>query len=841
MKKLLIGLAVVAVILAVVLGIQVGQTNKLKADLEDQKANVAALIPVKDELEEVKKQTTALTAEKEEITAELQAAQKNQAELTAQIETLNDPKVLADRGQLEKDYANLISQYDELTQKNQEFEKQQVLLKTLAEEESKLRSEAEAQLKISNDQIDSFVDTIKATEEAKDEAVKAAEATKADALKEAEEIKTKALNEAEQIKQDAEKAVQTAKTEALEQVETVKAQALQDVENARAEAATALSADQTEVTKMLNDKIDANTKVSDEKIAELQVLIDQANQKATELDAKLQAEIDEKTAIKADAEKQVQAAQAETADALKQVEEVRTQAAQEIAKAQEESAKAIETAKTDAQTAIENAKAESKAAVDELNAKLQAEEEAKNAALSDLDTMRVAAQKAEDNLAAVAAKADAASIALVPTVETAVEAKAEETAAATVVETADVSPEVPAGQKTKASIWHTFTKGQEEYLKKAVSDFNASQESYEIDLLSQPYENFLGSVRSAVVEGIGPDVIFNYASEAASYVKAGLVADLGQYIYDDEIGIEDFEGSLVDGVMNGEVKAFEDGVIHYLPAYTTGPIFFYNKTLFEELNLNVPATWEEMEELAKTVYEAKGIAALGFDSLTDLVQMFIMETPGAGYIDVDNKQVLFDTPEVRAKIEWMIDMVKKGYFLIKPTGNYFSEDFNSGIVAGYIGSSAGYPYIKPADGKFEFAMAPVPAQTWFPSWNRGPIVFYYKDDARAQAAYEFVKYFISPDVNAGWTEAVVALTPYSWTKDNEEYKAFINQDTLAAQALKAVEANLDIAGSLPAVDGANVVRDALKAAIEKAALGDMTVDEAWTEAVTVSNAALKGE
>ena len=53
--------------------------------------------------------------------------------------------------------------------------------------------------------------------------------------------------------------------------------------------------------------------------------------------------------------------------------------------------------------------------------------------------------------------------------------------------------------------------------------------------------------------------------------------------------------------------------------------------------------------------------------------------------------------------------------------------------------------------------------------------------------------------------------------------------------------NLDVAGSLPAVEGANVVRNALKAAIEKAALGDMTVDEAWTEAVTVSNAALQGK
>lgn len=475
-----------------------------------------------------------------------------------------------------------------------------------------------------------------------------------------------------------------------------------------------------------------------------------------------------------------------------------------------------------------------------------------------------AAPAAEASEAPVAAAAvTTAAEEVKETVEAAVaatEEKVEEVAAAAVEKTEEVKETVteaaavaeekveeavaqvlPAADKAKAAIWHTFTKGQEEYLAKAVAGFNASQDKYEIDLLSQPYDGFLDSVKNSVIAGVGPDIIFNYASEAASYVKGGYLADLSQYIYDEEIGIEGFEGSLVDGVMNGEVKAFEDGGIHYLPAYTTGPIFFYNKTLFDELKIAVPTTWEEMEAAAKTIKEQKGIAALGCDSLTDLVQMFIMETPGAGYIDVENKTVLFDTPEVRAKIQWLVDMVKNGYFLVKSTGNYFSEDFNAGIVASYIGSSAGYPYITPADGKFEFAMAPVPAATWYPSWNRGPIVFYYKDDARAQAAYEFVKYFISADVNAGWVEAVTALAPYTWTKETDAYKAYVAQDTLAAQALNAVAENLDVAGSLPAVEGANVVRDALKAAIEKAALGDMTVDEAWTEAVTVSNSALQGK
>ena len=96
-------------------------------------------------------------------------------------------------------------------------------------------------------------------------------------------------------------------------------------------------------------------------------------------------------------------------------------------------------------------------------------------------------------------------------------------------------------------------------------------------------------------------------------------------------------------------------------------------------------------------------------------------------------------------------------------------------------------------------------------------------------------------MNAGWVESVVALSPYQWTQENENYKTFINSDTLEAKALQAVQQNLSKVGSLPSVIGASEVRAAIKAAVEKAALGDMSVDEAWDEAVKISNAALKGE
>ncbi len=392
--------------------------------------------------------------------------------------------------------------------------------------------------------------------------------------------------------------------------------------------------------------------------------------------------------------------------------------------------------------------------------------------------------------------------------------------------------------KTTVTIWHTFTKDQEAYLVKAAADFNALQDKYYVDVLSQAYSGFTDTVKTAVRSGNGPDIIFNYASEAAEYVDDGLVADLSQYIYADDEFAAAFDDCLPEGVMNGEVQGFADGLIHYLPAYTTGPILYYNKTLYDELGLTVPATWEEMEANCAVIYEQKGIAGLGFDSLTDCLQAFIMEDENSTYINVEEKTVGFDTDSMKATVQWLVDCANKGYFKFKASGNYFSEDFNSGSVASYIGSCAGYPYITP-DG-FEFAMAPMPAQTWFPSWNRGPIVFYYKDDARAEGAYEFIKYFISAEVNLGWVKAVNALAPYSWTKELPEYQEYVSQDTAAIQALNAVGAHLDIAGSLPAVTGASTVRNEIKAAVENVAFNGMTVDEAWAACVANCNAALQG-
>lgn len=364
-----------------------------------------------------------------------------------------------------------------------------------------------------------------------------------------------------------------------------------------------------------------------------------------------------------------------------------------------------------------------------------------------------------------------------------------------------------AEDKVQISIWSTFTEAQDAYLNKTAQEFNASQDKYEVVVQPQPYQGFLGAVYNAVLNHQGPDIIFNYGSEAAKYVgQETFVANLDEYIYDEEIGIPDFDELLPDYLL-GEINGFEDGHIHYLPGYTTGPILFYNKTLLEELNLKVPATWKELEEVSVAIKAAKpDVTPFGIDSLTDIIQTLVLEN-GSGYIDVENKKVLFD--DAVDVIKWFGEMAQKGYFAIKPSGNYFSEDFNSGVVAMYYGSCAGVPYIDP--NGFEFDVAPAPSvggeKSAYTIWNRGPIVFSANGEDHAEGAYLFVKYMMTtPEVAEGWAEAVLALTPWLNAQKVERYDAYV----ASQPALAAVQGNFEIGVSFPNVTGASETRDALK-------------------------------
>lgn len=382
--------------------------------------------------------------------------------------------------------------------------------------------------------------------------------------------------------------------------------------------------------------------------------------------------------------------------------------------------------------------------------------------------------------------------------------------------------------KVSVEVWHTYTEGQKAYLEEAAANFNAEHDDIEVIIKEQAYQGFVDTVYNAVMNNNGPDMIIHYASEAAKYVPDNKVADLSKYVP------SDYASTLAPSVYK-EATSFEDGKLHLLPFFVSGPVMFIHKGLYEELNLEIPTTWEELAENSakiKAAYPEKyGFAV---DSKTDVMHALISQTDNE-LIDLKTKTVTFNTPEVAERLEWFGKNVADGLFVLDPSGDYFSNDFNAGLIGSYIGSVAGIPYLE--QGTYEVAPIPQGSKVeWTSAWNRGAIVFSYDDEAREAAAAQFAMYLASPEVNAKFCAVANYATPYPATAATETYKAHI-ADNPALESLRP-----EIGGAIAPITGAATVRKVLEtmaaSSVGKDAAG---IKEILTNGEAEANAALAGE
>lgn len=404
---------------------------------------------------------------------------------------------------------------------------------------------------------------------------------------------------------------------------------------------------------------------------------------------------------------------------------------------------------------------------------------------------------------------------------------------------AGCSKKEPAGPVI-VEIWHTYNGQQAAALTDMADRFNASQSKYVVQVLNQDYSGFADTVYNAVANGVGPSIIFNYGTTAVDYANEGLAINIQKYIDQDKKKGDKLMQQIIDSLpeaMKTDVLGFEDGGIYYLPGCTTGPVYFYNKTIFDELGLNPPTNWKELERVAKTIYEKKGIPGFHSDGLVDNLQELIMHN-GLGYIDVKNKKVTFCTEKMVDIYKWYAEMCHKGYFIFNTVGRYASEDLANGDIASFSGSCVNDQYIKMVEGKGELGMAKWIAGDFYTAWNRGPI-FLHRDENVDRGAYEFVKFLLSPENAVKWAKANSALCPYGTSAEVPEYIEYL-QNLPATSALPYVQANLPVSGSFPNVTGSAAVRKALEENLNYVVDGRITAEDAVKALEKACNDALNG-
>ena len=299
------------------------------------------------------------------------------------------------------------------------------------------------------------------------------------------------------------------------------------------------------------------------------------------------------------------------------------------------------------------------------------------------------------------------------------------------------SEENTTGETTEIVFWHAMGGGQGEALEKLVAQFEEANPNIKVNLQNQGNYGDLNQILVATMQSPTdlPTITQAYPDWMLQFEEANLVTDLTDMVKG-ENGIEDYD-DILPGVRE-EIE--QDGKIMALPFNKSTEVLWYNKTMFDELGLEVPTTYEELAEVSKKIYEAKNIPGVGFDSLPNFYTTY-MHNQGE---EIDADLDITSDKSVEA-VNYYLDGIKEGYFRIAGTDQYMSGPFANEQVGAYVGSNAGEVYVKDGvDGKFEFAAAPYPAES---SMQQGTNIYMFDNATEEQkkAAFEFLKFLVSKD------------------------------------------------------------------------------------------------
>lgn len=334
--------------------------------------------------------------------------------------------------------------------------------------------------------------------------------------------------------------------------------------------------------------------------------------------------------------------------------------------------------------------------------------------------------------------------------------------------------------ETKIVFWHAMGGGQGEALEKLVKQFEEKNPNIKIDLQNQGNYGDLSQKLTATMQSPDdlPTITQAYGDWMVPFMEANLVTNLKPYIENKEIGFDNYE-DILPGLRE---ETMTDGMITSLPFNKSTEVIWYNKSLFDELKLEVPKTFEELKEVSKKIYEEKKIPGVGFDALSNYYATYLKDKG----VDMDSKLDVA-SEESKEAINYYLDGVKEGYFRIAGTDKYMSGPFANEQAAAYIGSNAGEVYIEDGvKGKFEYEAAPYPAGQ---SVQQGTNIYMFEKASPEEktAAYEFLKFLTSKDAQIEFALATGYMPIRKTAIEDEKYKG---SDSKIAKVLSEATKNI---------------------------------------------------
>ncbi|RQW08382.1 ABC transporter substrate-binding protein [Paenibacillus rhizophilus] len=316
-----------------------------------------------------------------------------------------------------------------------------------------------------------------------------------------------------------------------------------------------------------------------------------------------------------------------------------------------------------------------------------------------------------------------------------------------------------AAAPVKITWWHSMSGAGEKAINKIATDFNASHPEIQVEAIYQgKYDESLNKLKASLGSDSGPDLMQVYEIGSKFMIDSKMITPVQKFIDEDKFDLSSLEPNITRYYTIG-------GQLNAMPFNTSNPILYYNKDAFKAAGLdpeNPPKTFEEFEAAAKALSKngkpGAAIAIYGWF----MEQLFANQN--AEYVNGGNGRDTAATESLLASdagvktLEWWKKMVdEKAVANLGRDTDDTDSAFAAGQVAMTLNSTAALrKMVDAVGGKFQVGTGflPRPADAKEGGVVVGGASLYImnnKPEEQQKAAWEFIKYVASPEVQAEWS------------------------------------------------------------------------------------------
>lgn len=407
-----------------------------------------------------------------------------------------------------------------------------------------------------------------------------------------------------------------------------------------------------------------------------------------------------------------------------------------------------------------------------------------------------------------------------------------------------------AEKSLEITFWHSMGGKGGEAINSLTEKFNSSQDNIKVVAEYQgEYDDAINKLKSSALGNSGPDIMQLYDIGTKWMIDSGYAIKMQELIDEEKYDTSKLEQNILDYYT-------VDGNLYSMPFNSSTPILYYNKDAFKEVGLDTemaPKSFDEIIDFSNKLVKKNGEIVERYGYSMQIYGWFFEQFLIKQRLDYANEgngrdgqatTVTFDSNNGGLNIiQGWKDLVDSGV-----VGNFgrksdnTTDAFVSGKTAMILGSTASLGDIKTKiNGNFEIGTAYFPGvkadDKGGVSVGGGSLWLMDKNDNdKEKAAFEFVKFMVSPESQVEWAKATGYFSITTEAYDLPEMVEHLEKNPEFKTAIDQLRDSKESSGALLGVFPE--ARASIEENIEKVLNNEITAEQAVENAAKTINSAL---